>query len=67
MTLTPALSNWSCVRLTNSAGVFPDEIVKIIATTKPLKIEGIWTLLVLSAILTAAHGALWVALDYITW
>jgi len=30
---------------------------------KPLKIEGLWTKVVLAGFLTAAHGALWLALD----
>jgi len=30
---------------------------------KQLKIEGLWTKVVLAALLTAAHGILWLALD----
>ena len=30
---------------------------------RPLKIEGLWTKVVFAAILTVAHGVLWVALD----
>jgi uncharacterized membrane protein YvlD (DUF360 family) len=32
---------------------------------KPLQIEGLWAKVVISAILTGAHGVLWVALDVI--
>lgn len=34
---------------------------------KPLRIEGIWPMLVLSLFLTLAHGALWLGLDHISW
>jgi hypothetical protein len=34
---------------------------------RPLRIEGIWPMVVLSFFLTVAHGVLWVGLDYISW
>jgi hypothetical protein len=34
---------------------------------KPLRIEGIWPMILLSGVLTVAHGLLWVALDWKSW
>ena len=34
---------------------------------RPLRIDGFWPMLWLSAVLTLAHGALWLFLDYIHW
>ena len=34
---------------------------------KPLRIDGIWPMVVLSFFLTVAHGVLWFGLDYISW
>lgn len=34
---------------------------------KPLRIDGIWPMIVLSGALTVAHGVLWVILDWKSW
>ena len=45
-------------------GVFLYVTQKIL---RPLRIEGIWPMVVLSFFLTVAHGVLWLFLDHISW